>query len=480
MKRRMHAALLSVLALILGTGALVLTGVGPATADDVTGTVTLTATGSSTADVPAFSKVSVSAPCPAPYQDKLDVLVVMPNGRESILASNLTDGAPFSGATITAQTPAASTDTITLRSIAGAFSVLHATMTDGTYPIHVLCKSDDAANTAKPTFTTAIDIAGTTWAQKVVTPPTTTSLTLAGDPKFQVVDHDVTLTATVTPADAVGTVSFSRSNSPMGAPVALANGRATITLPGVGAPGGTPVDATFVPTDGLVFASSSAHLDYSFVSEPGITVLDDSGNAVTDTPTLTKGEKLKVTADGFLTFVGSDGPEKVHVTLDSGTPALPDATPDGQGKVSNYELTLPDDLADGTHSLVLKGATSAITQTFAFKTGAAASDGGSSDGGSSDGGSSDGGSSTDGTSTGATSDGGSSTGGTSTGGTSGGGSTTGGSSTGGSNGPLAATGANGAIPLSVLALLMITGGGYAVYRVRRDGKLLGFGPTPRD
>ena len=56
----------------------------------------------------------------------------------------------------------------------------------------------------------------------------------------------------------------------------------------------------------------------------------------------------------------------------------------------------------------------------------------------------------------------------------------GGSSGGSGLGPLAATGAGGAVTYGVLSALMITAGGYLVLRVRRDGKLLTFGSGPRD
>lgn len=483
MNRRMHAALLSVLALILGTGALVLTGTGSATADDSQAAVTLTPSTGTTADVPAFSKVQVSAPCTSPYQASLSVFLTMPNGRDGLLASGITDGAPYSGTSITADVPTAASGTVTLRSIAQAFSVAHQTLADGTYAIHVQCKAQDG--TADPVmFTTAIDITGTTWAAKVVTPPTTTSVALTTAPaKFAVVDHDVTLTATVTPADAVGTVTFTVPGGNLGTAVTPVNGVATATLPGISSVGGIQIGAKFTPTDPLKFAPSSSQVLYPFVAEKALVVLDDTGNTVTANSKLAAGAKLKVTVDGFLSFTpGTTTPETVKVAWDSGTPVLPDATPDAHGKVTDYDVTVPSDIADGSHSLVFTGATSGIEQTFAFTTGSGSSptpdptdtDTGSPSPDPSDTGTADGGASDGGNSAGGSSDGGSSAGGTSDGGSAAGG------SSGGSNGPLAATGADGVIPMTVLALLMVTAGGYAAYRVRRDGRLLTFGPTPRD
>lgn len=481
MKRRMHAALLSVLALILGTGALVLTTAGTASAD-LTATVTLDPSGGTVTDVPAFPVISVSAPCPAPYQDALAVYLTI-NGSDVLLANNLKDGAPFSGDTITTHLPA--TAGPFNKSIATTFSAAHQTVADGSYPVHIVCKSSDTANTDKPTFATVIEITGTGWAVKEVAPPAATAVTLTATPAGHApVSQDVTLTATVSPSGAAGTVTFAAQGAPIpeGTDIPVANGVATVTLPGVSTAGAIPLTATFSPADPLAFGTGSGSLSYAFVDEAQLTVLDDEGNALEDTPTLTKGQKIKVSAEGFLPGAGGGNGEDVTFTLDDGTTAAPNVTSDATGKVANYEVTLPDDIADGSHSLVLTGVTSGIKQTFAFRTGAGGTptddptdtptdeptdqptdnptdtptDTGADIGGSSDGGSSDGGLSAD-----------------SSGGTSGG-------TSGGSSGPLAATGAGGVIPLSVLALLFVTGGGYAAYRVRRDGKLLGFGPTPRD
>ena len=86
MKQRLHAALLSVLALILGSGALVLTAAGTASAD-LAGTVTLTPSTGNVTDAQPFTQVSVSAPCPAGYQDLLNVSVAIPDLADSGVAT---------------------------------------------------------------------------------------------------------------------------------------------------------------------------------------------------------------------------------------------------------------------------------------------------------------------------------------------------------------------------------------------------------
>ncbi|MFI0940631.1 hypothetical protein [Streptomyces sp. NPDC021020] len=484
MKRRMHAALLSVLALILGTGALVLSTAGTASAD-LAGTVTLTPATGTVAAVPAFPEISVSAPCPEPYQAKLGVYLTI-NGTDDLLANNLTDGAPFSGSTITTHLPA--TAGAFNRSINTTFSTAHQTVADGTYPLHIQCLAADGTK-ADGMFATAIQITGSTWAAATTSVPTGTSLAVTASPAgHTVVNHEVVITATVTPSTAVGTVTFANSATPFAKDVPLVNGVATATLSGASTPGPAAITATFKPTDPLAFGTSQGALSYGIVDEPGITVLDSSDNTLDENANLTKGQTVKVSAEGFLP-TGTDGHgEPVGFAVD-GKKVHDDLVSNNAGKLTNIQVTLPDDLADGTHSLDLTGATSAIKLSFPFRTGATSTptpdpsdtgtDGGTTDG-SSDGGTTDG--STDaGTTSGSTTDGAASDAGTSTGSSDAGTATgTTGGSSGGSDGPLAATGATGIVPLGVLALLMITGGGYAAYRVRRDGRLLSFGPSPRD
>jgi hypothetical protein len=491
MKRRMHAALLSVLALVLGTGAVVLTGAG--TAGAATGTVTLTPAGGSVTDAQPFTTVALSAACPAQYQDSLNVSVVMPGGAgDSSVVYGLTDGAPYTTAPITAQVPAVSTTTTFVNSISDAFTIIGTPMVNGTYPVHVLCGSaDSTVDTDIRTFTTFIVITGQNWAVKEVAPPATTTTALTASPAGNaVVSHDVTLTAKVQPADATGTVQFFRDGGSLLGTATVSGGVATGKLPGVGNPLIVPLSASFVPDDATKFAPSTGSLTYPVVNEPLITALDDSSNSLTDNPTLTAGQKIKLTVAGFLPAAPGASGEKVDVTFDGAAGSLTAGTPDSAGTVNNYLFTVPSSVSDGSHKLTFKGHSSAISQSFAFTVGTTGTTSGTTTGTTSGttAGTTSGTTSgtTAGTSAGTTGSGGTSgtSGGTSAGTSGGSTGTSGGSSSGGTSGggtgPLAATGAGGVVSLSLLSLLLCTVGGYAVYRVRRDGKLLGFGPTPRD
>jgi hypothetical protein len=395
-----------------------------------------------------------------------------------------------------------------VNSIATAFSNQGVTVTDGVYPLRVICgAADPVTYPDTPTFGAFIEITGDDWTVKEVAPATQTTVTVAADPAgHSVVSHTFKLTASVTPPGAAGNVEFfsNGGDSPVGsvdpnggAPVhqkvPVANGTASITVPPVANASYNDYTAIFTPTDPTAFTPArSEQIDYAFVAEQQVTALDKDNNTLDGTPALTAGQQLKLTVDGFLPGKGTGSGESVDLTLDGSAGDLTAATADSKGSVTNYAFTVPDSVKDGSHTLKFHGHTSAIDQTFAFKVGADQTTTGGTTAGSDDGGTDTGGTDntggtgttagsgdTSGTGTGGSA--GADTGGTSAGDSSGG--TSGGSAggtSGGGTGPLAATGADAVIPLSALAVLFAGAGGYAVYRVRRDGKLLSFGPTPRD
>jgi hypothetical protein len=76
------------------------------------------------------------------------------------------------------------------------------------------------------------------------------------------------------------------------------------------------------------------------------------------------GQSITVTAGGF------NAGESVGVTLHSTPQTLTPATASSTGAVT-YNFTVPSGLANGSHSVVFVGNTSAVTQTFAFTLGSA-------------------------------------------------------------------------------------------------------------
>jgi len=147
----------------------------------------------------------------------------------------------------------------------------------------------------------------------------------------------VTLTASVTPADVAGTVTFLDDGAPIGEPVATTDGRAEITSSDLPA-GSRDFTARFTPTaDGYV-ASTSEPVSYTIEAQATTTTLTATppdgaaaGDTVTLTATVAPGE-----AAGTVTFL-------------DGTTTL------GEGAVEAGTATLDvTDLAAGAHTLTAR------------------------------------------------------------------------------------------------------------------------------
>ena len=109
--------------------------------------------------------------------------------------------------------------------------------------------------------------------------PAATATSLTADPATQAELGDtVELTATVTPADAAGTITFLDGANPIGGPVAAVGGSASLSTDDLGV-GTHALTAAFTPTESDDFAeSTSAVLSYL--------ITDDSGSAVETTTAL--------------------------------------------------------------------------------------------------------------------------------------------------------------------------------------------------
>lgn len=374
MNRRLHGVLVGALGLAIGGLGVLAPGAGSASAATAArgATVTLTPRSDSINDSSPFTQVSVNKACPAGYQDNLSVFLVAPDGSESGIAFNLTDGAPFGTAPVTAQEPAESTGSTYVNSIADAFSNVNAPLVDGTYPIHVVCGSADPANfPERPTSTGFIDVTGDTWQVDSRKAPVTTSVKLTTTPARHVqVGQTFTLTASVSPAVA-GTVRFSADGgaNPIGAPVTVVNGVASVTVPTNTLPTVRHYDAVFVPSDQLTYAQAYGLLDYAFVAAPTVTVTDAAGNTLGGNPTLTPGQRITVSATGFQPSAGESVDASITKALFGFLPVgLPTTTSNVSGTVTDYTVTVPDCISAGSHQLVLTGETSKVKITFGFTT----------------------------------------------------------------------------------------------------------------
>lgn len=370
MNRRLHGALVGALALFMGGGAL-LTATGTASAQaenqsQKTGpAVTLTARSTSVTDSSPFSQVSVDTACPTDYQDNLSVFVVLPDGRESTVASRVTDGAPFSSKPITAAIPAASTGQTVVRSLTTAFALAGQQVADGVYPVHVVCGNSAAGFLERPTSTGFIEITGDTFQVESLPAPVVTDVKLSASPAGHAqTGQPITLTAKVSP-DVPGVVKFTTNGTtPVGAPVPVVDGRASVVAPTVTAPTVRTYVATFVPTDQIGYAQDVTVFRYSITGAPAIQVTDADGNALTGTPQLTPGQHIKISAQGFL----PEGQESVLPLVSNALALYAPVATDDQGSLTGYDLTVPQLSGHGSHKLTLTGLRSFVQVSFTFTT----------------------------------------------------------------------------------------------------------------
>ncbi|MFI7217393.1 Ig-like domain-containing protein [Micromonospora maritima] len=183
---------------------------------------------------------------------------------------------------------------------------------------------------------------------------TTLAVTPAG-PKPQ--GTELALTATVTPAAAVGSVQFRDGTAALGGAQQVTGGVATVTTTQLTA-GQHSLTAVFTPQSDVDFSPSTSTASTYQVTAPtpsdDLTVTDADGNVLGSNPTLSPGQKVTVTARGFT------GDEPVTVTLTGADPTTVDA---GAGTV-RYELTVPADAPDGAARLTLAGAAHQVVFDF--------------------------------------------------------------------------------------------------------------------
>ncbi|GAA2128266.1 hypothetical protein GCM10009802_35410 [Streptomyces synnematoformans] len=444
----MQLALGTVLALALGLGAALLGTAAPAGAA-LTGSVTLTPSSGDLSTAPMFDEVTVDGACPDTHKEKAHILVLRPDSSVAgALAVQVTDGAPYGEAPFTIGMPD------TANSLGG---LLGADPADGVYQIDIRCLNGVGNYVAGNNFLLPITVTGDTW--EVGSPDAVkTTIELSAEPAKQVVvNKPYKLIAKVTPADAEGHVEFDYQNRKTA--VELRNGTAELEQSAGTASGSIPYVARFVPDNIADFKGSSDTLTYFKVLEPTILVQAENGDALQENAQLEGGQKVLVTAGGFR------ADEAVQVTIPDSGGEFADVAADAEGSVTEHEVTIPEDIADGEYTLSFTGADSGVKLDFPFMIGEGGGDngGGDSDGGDSDGGDNGGGSGGAGGAAGGA------------GGGAGGG--TGGSG-GGSDLPLASTGSS-ALDLAVVSVLLMTGGAGAVYWAHRSGRLLTFGATPR-
>ncbi|MGW4229772.1 hypothetical protein ACWEF9_10910 [Streptomyces sp. NPDC004980] len=353
----------------------------------------------------------------------------------------------------------------------------------GRYAIVVRCAKTTTSTLRGQDYRVPIDITADGWS--VATPGAGTDVQVAAEPVAVPgsTEKQIKTTVTVTPATLDGTVYVYVDGKSIQVPVTEGKAEAvSVEQYAIGAD--VQVEAMFNPADRVAHEPSTTWTTWT-VAEPApsptptttdtatptgtpttgtaeptddptdeptepadLDVTDEEGNVLDADPVLEAGQKVLVTARGYTADA------TVNAVLSDSEAELADATATAEGTVEAYGFTVPEDIADGDHTLTLtEDRADGHSVEFAFVTGAQASP-------------SPDPSDTTGTDSGGT------TGGDTTGGTGG---STGGGTGATPSGPLASTGSEiAAAGLGSLALLSL--GAACVIHVRRKG-LPAFGTT---
>lgn len=153
--------------------------------------------------------------------------------------------------------------------------------------------------------------------------PIATTTTVTG-PASAVVGTPTTLTATVTPSAAAGTMEFVVNGSPVGAPVMVVGGVASVPYTFSSA-GGSTVDAAFIPADSDAFEGSEAAHHTVAVTNPAppgptgtSTTLADPGSVRVGTPVTFAASVSPLSAAGAVQFSVDGAPVGSPVSVTAG------------------------------------------------------------------------------------------------------------------------------------------------------------------
>lgn len=218
------------------------------------GTVTLSQTSGTLTDTPVFATAVTSAACPTGYGENASLRVGRPGGPYSNLTRALGGGgydtAPVQFAADRSLTTALGGTT------PGA----------GEWWVIVECFSLTAGRHADE-FRTPIFVTGSAWSTSAQQPATPTTTAVAAAPSGSTaLGQEVTLTATVAPSAAAGSVEFKRGASTVIGSAPVSGGTATLTTTTL--PVGThSITATFTPSGTDYLASTSAPVSYEITSD---------------------------------------------------------------------------------------------------------------------------------------------------------------------------------------------------------------------
>ncbi|MEO6701600.1 MAG: Ig-like domain-containing protein [Jatrophihabitantaceae bacterium] len=331
-------------------------GVASTTVTPTVGTHSYTATFTPTDPVsyqpstsPAVSVVVIPPPTPT-----TTTLTITPAGPvdfgtavtfdATVTATTPGDPAPTGG---TVQFKDGSTVLGSAALAAGAASFTTSTLGGGVHSITASYSPADAT-----AFAASTSAAGSL---TVNAQPSTTTLAVA--PAGKVTEgNSVSLTATVSPAGAAGSITFSDGTTSIGT-AAVTAGKATLATTTL-AVGDHSFTAAFTPTDSTAFGpSTSSAVSLTVVKAPTIGTATVNGKPVSSGSQLKPGDTVTITGSDY------QPGESVKVVLTPGTTVLAAVTADSSGNVS-ATVTLPSTLSAGAHTLTLQGSLASATFRF--------------------------------------------------------------------------------------------------------------------
>ena len=240
---RIAAAIGAVLVVVAATLAYAVHGASAAPL----GTVTLTQQSGLVTDTPMFARGTSSLACPATFGEEA-ALKIAPKGTTN--DRDFRNLAPSVGGGTFDQAPVKIDVTKSMQT-----ALDNTPPAAGVYIVVIRCYSLTAGVHADM-FVTEVTVTGNAWTTGVPAVPTTTALGIT-PANGQDLGEDVTLTATVTPATAVGTVQFLADGEPIGDAVSVADGTATLTTTDLEL-GGHLMRAQFTPERADSFDPSSS------------------------------------------------------------------------------------------------------------------------------------------------------------------------------------------------------------------------------
>ncbi|MGY1498006.1 Ig-like domain-containing protein [Streptomyces sp. QTS52] len=306
------------------------------------------ATGRLSDPQPFAGSIGIPGKCPDTTVEELNwnnflrLYVVKADGTTEVTALNgISAGAPFSEATSAVSLKAEDNPGMAVADLAGVIAG------DGTYELRVRCVDPFDLSPAPedwvpgdPYWTQKITVTGDNWVVGEGAEATTTELTYS--PSTPEPGQEVTLSATVGPAEAAGTVAFLDGETSLGQ-ATVAGGKADLKTSAL-TEGPHRIVARFTPTDTTKWAvSESASRDVT-VQAPRFEMQNASGERLPVNPELQRGQEVKLILRGCT--VGTP----YAVALNGNDTAFPAATADANGTVSWASLKVPDDAVGGNNA----------------------------------------------------------------------------------------------------------------------------------